>query len=156
MNKIDFDKYLDLIGAERGDKTNNEWELARFIANDIICVIYENKKGNISFSNDTAKKVYDNWQKGIRINVQSIRRKSLTYKFKKKLFERDGNKCFYSNDKMTFEEATIEHLISLAKGGKNNLDNLVLCLEKHNKLMADQPLIKKINYKITFVSMTND
>ena len=44
---------------------------------------------------------------------------------------------------------SIEHLIPLSKGGKNNIDNLVLCIEEENQKMADKPLIEKINYKIS-------
>lgn len=57
IQELSFSKYLDLIGAEKIDM-KNEWEFARFIANEIICVIYRNKKDRISFSNESAKKIY--------------------------------------------------------------------------------------------------
>jgi 5-methylcytosine-specific restriction endonuclease McrA len=142
-----FNEYLDLIGADQIQKTS-DWEEARFIANDIICVVYKNKKGRVSYSNETAQKVYIAYEEGRRINIQSVKRKSLGDKFKEKIIARDGHKCFYSNIQMTYEESTIEHLIPLCKGGKNNLDNLVLCLKEENQRMADKPLIEKINYKI--------
>lgn len=150
IKSLRFNEYLDLIGVDQIEKTS-EWELQRFIANDIVCVVYENKKGRISFSNETAQKVYEAYLDGKRINIQSIKRKSLGAKMQQKLFERDGILCFYSGKKMSHRDATIEHLIPLSKGGKNNMDNLVLCLEEENKKMADKPLIEKINYKINIL-----
>ena len=151
--KQKLNEYLDSIGVEQVERTN-QWESARFIANNIVCVIYKNKKGNFSFSNEQSEKIYNAYLSGKKINVQDLKRKSLGQKFKEKLFERDGDKCFYSNKIMSYEEATIEHLIPLSKGGKNNIDNLVLCLEYENQKMADKPLVEKINYKIEVLNDT--
>ena len=62
--------------------------------------------------------------------------------------ERDGNSCFYTGSTLTLENSSIEHLIPLSKGGKNNMDNLVLCLKEENEKMANLPLIDKVKYKI--------
>ncbi len=141
-----FDKYLDEIGADK-IQTTSCWELARFRANGEICVVYQGKKG-FSYSNPLAEKVYDAYLEGRLINIQAEKREPLGNKFKIKIYERDGNKCFYTGKEMTMEEATIEHLIPLSKGGKNNLDNLVLCLEEENHKMGNKPLVEKIKYKI--------
>jgi 5-methylcytosine-specific restriction endonuclease McrA len=82
------------------------------------------------------------------IHIQSEKRKTIKEKFFEKLIERDGNLCFYSNKEMTKEQASIEHLIPLSKGGKNNMDNLVLCLKDENLKMGNLPLVEKIKYKI--------
>ena len=148
QNFKNFDEYLDQIGADKIQITSS-WELARFRANDEICVVYQNKKGNISFSNALADKIYNAFCENRLINIQSEKRKSLSERFKLKIYERDGNKCFYSGKEMAMEEATIEHLIPLSRGGKNNIDNLVLCLSEENAKMANKPLIEKINYKIS-------
>lgn len=147
-NFKNFDEYLDQIGADKIQITSS-WELSRFRANNEICVVYCNKKGNISFSNSLADKVYSAFRDKRLINIQSEKRKSLGDKFKFKIYERDGHKCFYSGKKMAIEEATIEHLIPLSRGGKNNIDNLVLCLSEENAKMANKPLVEKINYKIS-------
>lgn len=143
-----FDKYLDEIGVDRIE-VKGEWELARFIANRIVCVVYFNKHKEFSFSNETAKKVYDAYCENRIINIQDTKRKSLKQKFRQKLLNRDGNICFYSFKEMKEEEITIEHLIPLSKGGKNNIDNLVLCKEEENFKMANKSLIEKIKYRET-------
>ena len=141
----DFDKYLDWIGAEKMPKTN-PYEEARFIANELVCVVYRGKKG-ISFSSDEARKVFEAFQEKRKINVSGTKRRQFDRSRKEALFERDGYKCFYTNKEMTIDTATIEHLIPLSKGGKNNMDNLVLCTKESNQQMADMPLIEKIKYR---------
>lgn len=141
----DFTSYLDWIGAEKRAKTNS-FELARFVANEIVCVVYEGRKG-ISFSNEEARKVYHAFQDKKKITVSGTKRKRFYDDIKNKLFERDGDKCFYTDIELTLETATIEHLIPLSKGGKNNLDNLVLCTEESNQMMADKPLVEKIKIR---------
>ena len=142
----DFDYYLDVVGAEKHPLTN-PYEMHRFVANEIICVIYRSKKGSPSFSNNEARKVWDAFVNKQRINVTGTRRKTFNKSIKEKLFNRDGTKCFYTHKELTMETATIEHLIPLSKGGKNNIDNFVLCTQEANQLMADKPLIEKIKYR---------
>jgi len=140
-----FDDYLDLIGAEKKPLTN-DYERYRFIANEIVCVIYEGKRG-LSFSTETAKKVYQAFEEDKRINVAGTKRKKFELTTKQALFKRDGVKCFYTRAELTEETATIEHLIPISKGGKNNLDNLVLCTQESNQLMGDKPLVEKLKYR---------
>lgn len=148
-----FDQYLDAIGADKIE-TKSCWEIARFRANNEVCVVYEGKRG-ASFSNPLAEKIYKSFLEKKLINIQSEKRQSLGAKFKLKIYERDGNKCFYSGKEMAIDEATIEHLIPLSRGGKNNIDNLVLCLREENLKMADRPLIEKIKYKIDNLESKN-
>lgn len=150
----DFAIYLDWIGAEKMPKTN-PYEEARFIANDIVCVIYRGKKG-VSFSNDEAKKVLEAFHEKRKITVTGTKRKRFDKDLKDRLFERDGNVCFYTGIELTEETATIEHLIPLSKGGKNNMDNLVLCTKDSNFAMGDKPLIEKIKAReFTIYGKTN-
>lgn len=141
----DFDIYLDWIGAEKMPKTN-PYEEARFVANEIVCVIYRGKKG-ISFSNDEARNVLEAFHAKRKITVSGTKRKRFELETKERLFVRDGDKCFYTDVVLTMETATIEHLIPLSKGGKNNLDNLVLCTYQSNQMMGDKPLIEKIKLR---------
>jgi 5-methylcytosine-specific restriction endonuclease McrA len=149
-----IDNYLDAIGADIIENSNNPYELVRFVANEEICVIYQGKKG-CRGNNPLANKIIENFYAKKIINIQSEKRKSLKDKFYDKLIERDGNICFYSGKEMTKEDASIEHLIPLSKGGKNNLDNLVLCLKSENEKMANLALIEKIKYKINNLTNKN-
>lgn len=147
-----IETYLEAIGIDKIEVSNNAYEVARFIANDEICVIYEGKKG-CKGNNPLAKKIVESFYQKKMINIQDSKRKPLKNQFYEKLLKRDGNKCFYTEKELSFEEASIEHLIPLSKGGKNNLDNLVLCLKEENAKMANLPLVEKIKYKISNLSI---
>jgi len=143
-----FSKYLDWIGAEKLPKTN-QYEEARFIVNEIVCVVYMSKKSRTgrSFSNEEARKVMDAFYKQIKINACGTKRERFNKEIKEQLYIRDGKNCFYTGVLLTKETSSIEHLIPISKGGKNNLDNLVLCTMESNQLMGDKPLIEKIKYR---------
>lgn len=142
-----LDSFLEAIGVDMLQPTNC-WELARFKAQGQVCVIYENARRGRSFSNPLAEKIWNSFYDKKMINIQEEEREPLKKKFYKRLLERDGDKCFYSGQEMTQETASVEHLIPLSRGGKNNIDNLVLCLKSENEKMANLPLVEKIKYKI--------
>ncbi len=143
----DFGIYLDWIGAERQKKTN-EYEVERFIANEIVCVVYKSpKKQWYTFSNEEAQKVYQSFNDKQKINVTGTKRKRFEAEMKCRLQDRDGDYCFYTNVQLTPETMSIEHLIPVSKGGKNNLDNLVLCTVESNRYMADKPLVEKLKIR---------
>jgi hypothetical protein len=140
-----FDDYLNWIGAEILEKTN-PYEVSRFVANQIVCVIYHGKRG-LTFSSQEALKVLEAYNRKQKINVAGTKRIRLEKEIKEKIRRRDGNMCFYTGVELTEETESIEHLIPVSKGGKNNLDNLVLCTKQINYEMADKPLIEKIRIR---------
>lgn len=144
-----INNYLDALGVNHLETTNS-YEVARFVVSDEICVIYKGKKG-LSGNNKTANKIVEAFLNRKLINIQECKRKSLKEKFYEQLIKRDGDKCFYTGIEMTKENASIEHLIPISRGGKNNLDNLVLCLKEENLKMANLSLVEKIKYKISFL-----
>lgn len=143
-----IDDYVSVIGADIIENSNNPYEVIRFIANSDTCVIYEGKKG-LKGNNDLANKIIDGFYNNELIKLDKEKREPLKRKFYNKIIERDGNLCFYTNKELSLENASIEHLIPLSKGGKNNLDNLVLCLKEENLKMGDTSLVEKIKYKIS-------
>jgi len=52
------------------------------------------------------------------------------------IFERDKWTCFYCGEKVTVENATLDHLIPQHKGGKNNKENLKTCCFICNSLKS--------------------
>ena len=146
IKKVTLDEYLNSCGCELVP-LKSEWEVARFSANGTICVVYQNSKGNHKFSNKTAMEFYWGWCDGIKVKLPGSRRRQLKKNMKDMIIARDGLICFYSGADMTKETATIEHLIPVCRGGKNTLENLVLCLDEENKFVADMPLIDKIKYR---------
>lgn len=52
---------------------------------------------------------------------------------------------FYG-DKLTKANVSLEHLLPYSKGGKTNLDNLVLSTKQNNFKRGNQPLSRFINF----------
>lgn len=57
---------------------------------------------------------------------------------RRKLFEMQGGRCFYTNALLEIMAAHIDHKVPVSRGGTNDLSNLALCtpeanLLKHNK-----------------------
>lgn len=144
--QVELQEYITKQGGHLLETTNS-YEVARFKGNGETCVIYQGKRG-YSFSNPLAEEVfigYCNKRSDLFLNKE--KRKQVPANLKRELFKRDGNKCFYTGVSMTEETASIEHLIPVCKGGKNNLDNLVLCLPEENLKMGNKPLIEKLKYR---------
>lgn len=55
-----------------------------------------------------------------------------------------GGKCFYCGHFLGDKTASIEHIIPRANGGSNDLDNLVVCCQSINQMLADISPKKKI------------
>ena len=49
------------------------------------------------------------------------------------IYAREGEKCFYCEDYIPLKYMTKDHLHPRSKGGKDNLENLVLCCAECNK-----------------------
>jgi len=48
-----------------------------------------------------------------------------------------GGKCFYCRKQLLPEHATVDHIIPISKGGKNDISNLVACCKDINHLFSD-------------------
>jgi len=135
-----FKKWLEARGCEIFPVTN-EYELLRFKGKETGVVYSSGKTSNqytrhafFCFSNPSEK-----WDGA---PIKELRQ--TTYrKEKRKLLERDGDICFLCGLKL-FEDITIEHLIALASGGKNSLDNMVLMHRKCNELSGTLPISEKV------------
>jgi 5-methylcytosine-specific restriction endonuclease McrA len=53
------------------------------------------------------------------------------------IWVRDGKICTYCRQSITLKESTIDHIIPLSKGGKNNYDNLCIACGPCNIAKAD-------------------
>lgn len=143
INIEKFTKYLMAYGCEILPPTN-QYELLRFKGKS-VGIIYTSGKVNSKYTSNAI----NCYRKGLKWNggpVNTGRKKS--YKKQKiKLLERDGTKCFFC-DKELGDDITLEHLISLNQGGKNELSNMVLAHEKCNQDASHLPLNEKVNIAV--------
>lgn len=66
---------------------------------------------------------------------------------KQQLFLRDGNLCFYCHEPITYENATVEHLLSRSLGGNNRKENLCLACGPCNSRAGDKSIVEKIRLR---------
>jgi hypothetical protein len=155
----DFILYLSTIGAEIVE-TKSEWEDFRFVLGKRVLVVYKNKKGSRSFSCPIAEDIYKAFSNGHIFKLTSIVGKSSNTRnlknIRSHLLKRDGHKCFYTQEQLNKENTTIEHLIPVCRGGKYNLENLVLCTKDANTKVANLPLAEKLKFREANLKMIAD
>jgi hypothetical protein len=55
-----------------------------------------------------------------------------------------GGLCFFCKDPLTKADASVEHLVASANGGRNDDDNCVVCCKAMNALLGSMSLKEKI------------
>src|SRR5574339_946747 len=55
-----------------------------------------------------------------------------------------GGLCFFCKDRLAKADASVEHLVASANGGRNDDDNCVVCCKAMNALLGSMSLKEKI------------
>ncbi|WP_422135496.1 HNH endonuclease [Endozoicomonas sp. ALD040] len=55
-----------------------------------------------------------------------------------------GNKCFYCKKSLKPADASIDHVMPKSLGGKDIVENKVVCCKTVNQLFADMPMKEKL------------
>lgn len=134
-----FRKWLEQGGCDILPPTN-EFEALKFRGR-IIGIVYKSGKTSNKYTARAIKFFKENkkWD-GFPPNVGRHK----NYKKEKiQILDRDGNLCFFCNEKLG-DDITLEHLLALSRGGRNDLANMVLMHEKCNNELSNLPLIDKI------------
>jgi HNH endonuclease len=146
MTTNERSQFLDWLRQNGSEvlPVTNPYEVARFIARGVTCVIYQGRRG-IS-ANGFAGECWNAFLEGKSLHMGStVKPRGSMAKAKAALLERDGNLCFFCAKIMVEPDVTVEHLVSRSKGqGLDIQDNLALAHEKCNKDAANLPLVKKI------------
>lgn len=138
-----FKVWLQDRGCEILPNTN-EYEVIRWRGRE-VGVIYSSGRT----SNSYTSKAWDCFVKAKQWDGAPIKvgRKGSYMKEKEKLILRDGTRCFYCDGEMN-EDITLEHLIAISSGGKNELSNMVLAHEKCNHDVRNKPISEKVKIAI--------
>lgn len=140
-----FRKWLQTNGAELLPPTNT-YEAIRFKAKE-TGILYTSGNTNSPYTYKAIKcyKSALSWDgrpdRAIR-DYSTIGRKR-----KQQLLDRDGDMCFYCDEALG-EDITIEHLLSITRGGPNYLSNMVLAHEACNKEVDNMTVSEKVNHAI--------
>lgn len=142
MDRVEkFKTWLEKRGAIVVPPTN-EWEVVRFKTINGTSVVYTNKHGDLTFTGESAA-AHKAFLNNKTWRAVDNKRKNLKAR-KVKIAARDGKKCFIHGNEKGWDELTIEHLLSKAHGGSDNINNLVLACGGGNLLLANKPLATKI------------
>lgn len=142
-----FNAWLTARGAEVMLPTN-QWEVTRWRANGQTHVLYVNRRGFLSMSDDVKKAVFaflgqQSWSAGV-----ATKRKPTKDVEIRALLKRDGDECFLCGLALG-DDCTVEHLVSLAHGGPNHIANKALAHEICNNTMGHLSLMEKIRLRET-------
>jgi len=139
-----FRKWLEGYGCEILPPTN-QYESIRWKGKE-VGVIYTSNKTNGKYANEAIKAFYskkNNWTGGpIKTGRQNTYKKQKT-----KLLVRDGSKCFLCHTELG-EDITVDHLIPLVQGGKNELSNMVLMHEQCNFDCGCKTVVEKVKMSV--------
>lgn len=137
-----FKAWLSKQGAEVLAPTN-QYEVVRFRARGAVHVVYYGKRGLTL--GPFAQECYDEFRKGghMDMGLKGTQR-GIGAKYRHALIERDGRGCFYCFELMEDADVSVEHLVSLHKGGPNHMDNLALAHRACNARVGNLPLVRKL------------
>jgi hypothetical protein len=144
-----FREFLLARGSAIYEPTN-EYELARFLTQQGVGIVYMNGKEVITHWTNGAVEAFDAYRIGGAWQaVKRIKRGKKTMKNYAAIVKRDGLGCFYCMKELSPEEASIEHFIPIASGGGNHLSNKGLACYGCNKEAGHMSVKEKLELAIS-------
>lgn len=139
-----FKQWLINHGCDIQPPTN-QYEKLRFKGSE-VGVIYTTRRTSGKYADEALKAFQSNnaWNGG----AIKTGRWNGYQKEKKQLIKRDGISCFYCGLEMG-DDITVEHLLDLKYGGKNELSNMVLADSKCNYEVRNMNLAEKVKLAIS-------
>lgn len=143
-----FEIFLEASGAEILAPTN-PYEAVRFRANGVIGIVYQNKYGKLTYCTEEAKKAFKRFIEGKGYSANDPKRRVRKNQVLNTLLQRDGSDCFYCGKEIPEGLESVEHLLSINKGGSNHIANLVLSHKECNALAGHMDIVNKVNLRET-------
>lgn len=144
-----FEIWLSQRGSAVMSVTNT-YEVMRFLGKGTTSIIYKSESNAItSWQNgaDVAFMAYlrgDEWRAVPRTNRQSKKKQRLY----ETMVERDGSNCVYCGCDLTYETATIEHIVAMTAGGPDHLSNFALACKACNNEVDSMSGAEKIRFAV--------
>lgn len=143
---MDFEKFKHWLINNGCDiqPATNQYEKLRFKGCE-VGIIYTTGRTSGKYADEAIKafKANTKWNGG----AIKTGRWNGYQKEKKQLIKRDGTSCFYCGCEMG-DDITVEHLLDLKYGGKNELSNMVLADSKCNYEVRNMNLSEKVKFAI--------
>ena len=104
-------------------------------------LVFQEKARSIEFYDETVRSSTEEYfVPAVIVFVSNVQPKRKTSYSKRFVLERDKYVCQYCSRKLTHSNATIDHVLPRALGGKSTFENTVAACEPCNKFKADKPL----------------
>lgn len=148
--KLDkFKAFLSERGAEVLTPTN-EWEVLRFAAKGKTSIVHKNKQGRLNWDvlgteAYQAMLTHSEWSGCDKVKRHTTGSKGRTKI--KALIERDGDECFFCGLGPDEHGWTLEHLLSIAHGGRNHIANLALAHIACNQAANHMSVVEKVRLR---------
>ena len=96
------------------------------------------------------------YKSGGKIRWRATRKKKVNRKrgtvLVQTLFARDGEQCWFCQRLLTFENATIEHLLNVSNGGNNHINNLTVACNACNQRARNMGITAKVELRATILA----
>lgn len=143
-----FTAFLEARGAELLTPTN-QWELLRFRTEEGTSIIYTDKRGHLTWTNQAAEAYLACVGNKAWRAVPKTQRRSKSSPTCQALRKRDGDACFYCHLPVAVEEESPEHLVAVTHGGPDHIANMALAHRDCNRQAGHLSLMEKIQMRET-------
>lgn len=147
LNLPKFKEWLLAHGAQVFEPTN-PYEVLRIRTGNGTHVLYTKENGILTWPDELVR-AYQGFKgnREWRAVPPTKRRRNSASPVLKTLFKRDGEACFFCGQQLTFETATIEHLVPAVHGGPNHLSNYVAACQPCNLTAGHLSAMEKIRMR---------
>lgn len=143
-----FKAFLEARGAELLTPTN-QWELLRFRTEEGTSIIYTDKRGHLTWTNQAAEAYFACIGNRPWRAVPKTQRRLRSSVVCQALRERDGDACFFCHLPVAIEDESSEHLVSVTHGGPDHIANMALAHRDCNREAGHLSLMEKIRFRET-------
>ena len=141
-----FEKFITNCGGQLLHETN-EYEVIRVQCDSGVEILYRKQSGLLNWPKELVK-AYMAYKSGGKIRWRATRKKKVNRKrgtvLVQTLFARDGEECWFCKCLLTFENATIEHLLNVSNGGNNHINNLTVACNACNQRARNMGITAKV------------
>jgi len=127
----------------------SEWEIFRFKYEKGVLILYKNAAGQYSVNSNDVHTAFRCCMENNPFpwKIKPVNR-NRTSQYKKSVRMRDGDECFYCGVDVEDEKnMTLEHLLSLAHGGRNRLENMAIAHKKCNEMAGKMSVVEKVKLR---------
>ena len=151
-----FKKFLVNCGGQLLHETS-EYEVIRLQTDKGVEILYRKQSGLLTWPKELVK-AYMAYKSGGKVKWRASTKKKVSrkrgYVILQTIFKRDGKKCWFCDQPLTLETATVEHLLNVSNGGNNHLNNLTVACSPCNQKARNMCITAKVALREKILAAT--